>query len=218
MELGNKISTLRKEAGLSQEQLAEKIGVSRSAIAKWESEKGIPDIENIVVLSEVFNKTTDYFLKDEKNEDVVTGNAMVEMEGCKTSIQAYIGKTCNIILDGWNDGTYDAVIVGEDESFVFYRVNDKKNEKYGAIAKAHIVNIEVSKKKAKVFAAISKEYFVGRHVKLELAKENGFIKGFFDFKDDDYMDVVITSFEEEVVNLEWGRKVSQDILTKIEEC
>ncbi len=218
MELGKKISTLRKEAGLSQEQLAEKIGVSRSAIAKWESEKGMPDIENIVVLSEVFNKTTDYFLKDESNEDVVTGNALVEMEGCKTSIQAYIGKTCNIILDGWNDGTYDAVIVGEDESFVFYRVNDKKNEKYGAIAKAHIVNIEVSQKKAMVFTAISKEYFVGKHVKLELAKEKGLIKGFFDFKDDGYMDVVITSFEEEVVNLEWGRKVVQDILTKIEEC
>ena len=55
-------------------------------------------------------------------------------------------------------------------------------------------------------------------MKLELAKEKGLIKGFFDFKDDDYMDVVITSFENNAANLEWGRKVSQDILTKIEEC
>ena len=39
-----------------------------------------------------------------------------------------------------------------------------------------------------------------------------------DFKDDDYMDVVISSFENGVINLEWGRKVAQDILTKIEEC
>jgi len=218
MELGNKITTLRKEAGLSQEQLAEKIGVSRSAIAKWESEKGIPDIENIVALSDIFNKTTDYFLKEAKNADAVTGSAPVEAEGCATSIQEYVGKTCNIILDGWNDGAYDAVIVGEDDRFVFYRVNDKKNEKYGAIAKAHIVNIEVSQKKAMVFTAISREYFVGKHVKLELAKEKGLIKGFFDFKDDDYMDVVISSFENGVVNLEWGRTVSQDILTKIEEC
>lgn len=218
MKLGKKISILRKEAGLSQEQLAEKIGVSRSAIAKWESEKGIPDIENIVVLSEVFNKTTDYFLKDEKNAGMVADSALTEAEGCVKSIQEYVGKTCNIILDGWNDGAYDAVIVGEDDCFVFYRVNDKKNEKYGAIVKAHIVNVEVSKKKAMMFTAISKEYFVGRHVKLELAKEKGLIKGFFDFKDDDYMDVVITSFEEEVVNFEWGRKVVQDILTKIEEC
>ena len=218
MELGNKISTLRKEAGLSQEQLAEKIGVSRSAIAKWESEKGMPDIENIVVLSEVFNKTTDYFLKDEKSAGIVADSALTEAQGCATSIQEYAGKTCNITLDGWNDGAYDAVIVGEDDRFVFYRVNDKKNEKYGAIAKAHIVNIEVSKKKAMVFTAISREYFVGKHVKLELAKEKGLIKSFFDFKDDDYMDVVITSFENEVVNLEWGRNVEQGILTKIEEC
>ena len=46
MTLGEKIKEARKNTGLSQEQLAEKLAVSRSAIAKWESDKGLPDIDN----------------------------------------------------------------------------------------------------------------------------------------------------------------------------
>ncbi|MGG3822658.1 helix-turn-helix transcriptional regulator [Geobacillus thermodenitrificans] len=46
MTLGEKIKKARIEAGLSQEQLSEKLGVSRSAVAKWESGKGLPDIDN----------------------------------------------------------------------------------------------------------------------------------------------------------------------------
>ncbi|MEC5189682.1 XRE family transcriptional regulator [Geobacillus thermodenitrificans] len=46
MTLGEKIKKARTEAGLSQEQLSEKLGVSRSAVAKWESGKGLPDIDN----------------------------------------------------------------------------------------------------------------------------------------------------------------------------
>jgi len=47
MSIGQKLKDARKKAGLSQEQLAEKLCVSRQAITKWESDKGIPDIENI---------------------------------------------------------------------------------------------------------------------------------------------------------------------------
>ncbi|WP_157663106.1 helix-turn-helix transcriptional regulator [Geobacillus thermodenitrificans] len=51
MTLGEKIKKARIEAGLSQEQLSEKLGVSRSAVAKWESGKGLPDIDNLKNLS-----------------------------------------------------------------------------------------------------------------------------------------------------------------------
>ena len=47
MTLGEKIKEARKQCGLSQEQLAEKMTVSRSAIAKWETDKGLPDVDNL---------------------------------------------------------------------------------------------------------------------------------------------------------------------------
>lgn len=54
MTFGGKLKSIRKQAGLSQEKLAEKIGVSRQAITKWETDAGIPDIENIMAISTLF--------------------------------------------------------------------------------------------------------------------------------------------------------------------
>lgn len=63
MNMSNRIQNLRKSKGISQEELAEKIGVSRQAVSKWESEQSMPDIEKIILLSEYFDVTTDYLLK-----------------------------------------------------------------------------------------------------------------------------------------------------------
>lgn len=62
MTLGEKIKHARKQAGLSQEQLSEKLNVSRSAVAKWETDKGIPDIDNLKMLSKLLNVSIDYLL------------------------------------------------------------------------------------------------------------------------------------------------------------
>ena len=62
MTLGEKIQILRKQKGLSQEQLAEKITITRQAISRWELNESIPDVENILQLSKVFNVSTDYLL------------------------------------------------------------------------------------------------------------------------------------------------------------
>ncbi len=64
MTLGEKIRFARKCCGLSQEQLAEKMCVSRSAIAKWETDKGMPDIENLKMLSRLLNVSVDSLLSD----------------------------------------------------------------------------------------------------------------------------------------------------------
>lgn len=64
MTLGEKIRYARKCCGLSQGQLAEKICVSRSAIAKWETDKGMPDIENLKLLSRLLNVSLDTLLDD----------------------------------------------------------------------------------------------------------------------------------------------------------
>lgn len=65
MTLGEKIRYARKNCGLSQGQLAEKLCVSRSAIAKWETDKGMPDIENLKFLSRLLNVSVDYLLCEE---------------------------------------------------------------------------------------------------------------------------------------------------------
>ncbi|MDE5756303.1 MAG: helix-turn-helix domain-containing protein [Clostridia bacterium] len=65
MTFSEKLIKLRKANAMSQEELAEKVDVSRQAISKWELGDATPDSDKIVALSNVFNVTTDYLLKDE---------------------------------------------------------------------------------------------------------------------------------------------------------
>lgn len=64
MTLGEKIRAARRTCGLSQEQLAEKLSVSRSAIAKWETDKGLPDVGNLKVLARLLNVSVDHLLDE----------------------------------------------------------------------------------------------------------------------------------------------------------
>ena len=66
MTFGEKLKEARKEVGVSQEQLAEKMCVSRSAIAKWETDKGMPDVNNLKVMSQLLNVSIDYLLDDDE--------------------------------------------------------------------------------------------------------------------------------------------------------
>lgn len=78
MNLGAIIREQRKKAGLSQEQLAEKINVSRQAITKWETEKGIPDIANLIALSDEFGMSLDELIKENitvKNKIIADSSA-----------------------------------------------------------------------------------------------------------------------------------------------
>lgn len=63
MNVADRIQNLRKTKGISQEQLADAIGVSRQAVSKWESEQTTPDIDKIILMSDYFDVTTDYLLK-----------------------------------------------------------------------------------------------------------------------------------------------------------
>ena len=67
MTFGEKLKEARKDAGLSQEQLAQELSVSRSAVAKWESDKGMPDVNNLKAISQLLDVSVDYLLdEDEK--------------------------------------------------------------------------------------------------------------------------------------------------------
>ena len=69
MTLGEKIRQARRKCGLSQEQLAEKLAVSRSAIAKWETDKGLPDVGNLKMLARLLGVSVDYLLDDGQGAD-----------------------------------------------------------------------------------------------------------------------------------------------------
>lgn len=74
MTLGERLKVYRVKEGLSQEQLAEKLNVSRQAITKWENDKGIPDIDNLVAISKIVDTTLD---------ELVTGESKLEEKATK---------------------------------------------------------------------------------------------------------------------------------------
>ena len=87
MTLGEKIRETRRKSGLSQEQLADKMSVSRSAIAKWETDKGLPDVGNLKLLGQLLNTSLDRLLDDteEADESVIREkyNLIAYGPGCK---------------------------------------------------------------------------------------------------------------------------------------
>lgn len=78
MILADKIIENRKKNGWSQEELAERLGVSRQSVSKWEGAQSVPDMKKIVQLSEIFGVSTDYLIKDEITEPSPSETAPVE--------------------------------------------------------------------------------------------------------------------------------------------
>lgn len=90
MNIADRIQQLRKSKGISQEQLADSIGVSRQAVSKWESAQSVPDLEKIILLSDYFETTTDYLLKG-------TAPAREPEKRCSAIVFAVIGTVLNAI-------------------------------------------------------------------------------------------------------------------------
>jgi len=76
--LSEKLYKLRKNSGLSQEQLAEQLNVSRQAISKWESGTAVPESEKLITISNYFGVSVDYLLKDEEEQVKPTGSITEE--------------------------------------------------------------------------------------------------------------------------------------------
>ena len=69
MILAEKIAMLRRKNGWSQEELAHRLNVSRQSVSKWESAASVPDLDKILLLSQIFDVSTDYLLKDSVLEE-----------------------------------------------------------------------------------------------------------------------------------------------------
>ena len=107
MNFSEKLKEIRKNEGLSQEQLAEKIGVSRQAITKWETGKGLPDVENMVIIAEIFKTTLDELLrgsaaKQEQEKSVFVSETIYDID-CDKHFDVNIGNAATIILSSGTD-------------------------------------------------------------------------------------------------------------------
>lgn len=213
MTLGEKIKLLRINHGMTQEALSEYLNVSRSTIAKWETNGGMPDISNLKALAEVLDVSIDDLLNDTKGiKDKIN-------EAEHPSSLVNDGHYYDIDLEGWNTGIFHALIVGEDNDFLFYQIEGKKENKYGFITKQYITNVHMLEKSSDFQSngmKIDRTYFHHKHVMIECAYKKGILKGFFDFHNDDYLDVVIHSFSESKLYLELGREIEIGIITKVE--
>lgn len=137
MTMGERIKQLRSAKGFTQEMLAEKMNVSRSAIAKWEADGGIPDVDNLIRLSFVFNISVD---------ELVGNSATTEhskrAETTNYEVHDFGSQLHDIELSGWNDGVSGVYIIAEDQNFLYYyQSSDKSCGVYGVIGKKHITSV-----------------------------------------------------------------------------
>ena len=108
MTIGDKIQKLRKEQGLSQEQLAVQLDVSRQAISKWELGESVPDLNKVILLSEYFQVTTDFLLKNDIALEKQSDKADRENTAMKNRV-LIISFTMIVIglIVGWARGSSD---------------------------------------------------------------------------------------------------------------
>lgn len=86
MILADKIIQLRKQNGWSQEELAEKMNVSRQSVSKWEGAQSAPDLQKILMMAELFGVTTDYLLKDDMEAEEYVGESSEDVPIRKVSL------------------------------------------------------------------------------------------------------------------------------------
>ena len=128
MIFSEKLQLIRKSKGMTQEDLAEKLAVSRQAVAKWESGQAYPDISNLIQISNLFNVTVDYLVRDQecmvsyKNTEDNDLSKLIEfrLEANVNTYAAYMNETDSTRMDShdfsYSSGPYtyhDTYVGGE---------------------------------------------------------------------------------------------------------
>ncbi|MBO5453920.1 MAG: helix-turn-helix transcriptional regulator [Clostridia bacterium] len=107
MNFGERLKQIRANQGLSQEQLAEKIGVSRQAITKWETNRGLPDIENMIILAEIFKVTLDELILErisvqESQQELFESETVYDID-CDKHFDIRVGNARKVCIQGCDD-------------------------------------------------------------------------------------------------------------------
>ena len=136
MNFSEKLKEIRKKEGISQEQLAEKIGVSRQAITKWETGRGLPDVENMVIIAEIFKTTIDELLMDSFTKaapetSVYTSETIYDID-CEKHFDVNIGSAAALLLSSGNDEKLHIKLSSETlenlDSMFKIKLDEKKNK------------------------------------------------------------------------------------------
>ena len=132
MTFAEKLKELRKQNGISQEQLAEKIYVSRQAITKWESGNGIPDIENLISISNLFNESLDSLLSEEKSliskhEFLYESRTEYDLDNPK-KIDLKFGTAHEVIIEKTKDEKIIVIAASNKLNFIAQQVKVKIEE------------------------------------------------------------------------------------------
>lgn len=121
----NNLKLFRKQNGFTQEQVAEKLGVSRQAVAKWERGESVPDIENVIALADMYEVTVDSLVRNmtslsDKRSDKkhMFGITRVNDKG-----QITLPKKCREVF-GINTGDAILILGDEDKSIALVRVSE----------------------------------------------------------------------------------------------
>ena len=214
MTIGEKIKQIRKDRGLTQEQLAEELIVSRAAVAKWENDNGVPDIDNLKKLSELFGMSIDELVDNSaagKTKKTVTNEEYYA---------SYIGRRCDVEMVGWNDGIGESYIVNQDDRFLYYVTIEKKRRIAGALAKKYIKSITLCSGKEKKtvnlsdFTEIQRTYFINKTTDVYLESKY-FFSGIFG-KDTEMFGVGIMDINDDYVKLVSGMDIEIEQITKME--
>ncbi len=136
MNFSDKLKEIRKKEGISQEQLAERIGVTRQAITKWETGKGLPDVENMVIIAEIFKTTIDELLMDSVKKTApetfaYTSETIYDID-CEKHFDVNIGSAAKIMLSSGDDEKLHVKLFSETlenlGSMYKIKLDDRKNK------------------------------------------------------------------------------------------
>lgn len=150
MNIGNKISAARRELGITQVELADKMSVTRQTVSRWESGTALPDIEKVSQLASILKVSCDYLLREEEissdvhNNDQPTSRLLANLTGKKVKIDFYedeedydlINEIC--IIESFEGNWVKVILEGKKKMCKLIAlssilsieiVNDKENER-----------------------------------------------------------------------------------------
>lgn len=129
MDFSEKLRQIRKSEGISQEELAERIGVSRQAVTKWETGKGLPDIENMTILAEIFKVTLD---------ELVSGNLPEKGGAAQYTSETAYDIDVNTHFDINAGSVRDITVSGGDDEKLHVIFSSETAEDIGSVFKVRL--------------------------------------------------------------------------------
>lgn len=152
IEIANRLAKLRKEKGYSQEELAEKLGLSRQAVSKWERAESSPDTDNLICLAKLYNISLDELLRTD--EDVESIKESVKEKENKEKKDVKISPTSIYVKDGEEEvnvsfsGIYvkdgeDEVVIGNKPIEILSESDQKKRKIKEKISSVYVLLVVI---------------------------------------------------------------------------